>query len=363
MPQTPIAPENTRPGGPSAPVAPPRAPEAVLVLRFSSLGDVVLTAPALEALHQAWPTTRVLFAVKAELAPLVRHSPFVHQVLPLGRCEGVRSLAARAREVGAVLDLHGKVRSRLLRLLLRKPSVVWHKRDFADTVAVKLLRRPYHARMRIADRYHAAVETLVGRPLPRGRLRYFLGPDETERAARVLREVGVEPSRPRVALFPGAMRNTKQWPVERFGELARRILGHGFQAVVAGSAPEAGLCREVVSLAPGAADVCGRFGLDVLGGLLAGCAAFVGNDSGPMHVARALGVPTLVFFGPTDPGQFDFTGCALLFAGVPCSPCSFFGQRACPRGHFRCMRDLDADRAWRALEPMLSGARRVDLAG
>jgi ADP-heptose:LPS heptosyltransferase len=362
MPETPIAPEDTRPGGP-LPVGPQRAPEAVLVLRFSSLGDVVLTAPAVEALHNAWPTTRILFAVKAELAPLVRNSPFVHEVLPLERSDGVRSLAARAREVGAVLDLHGKVRSQLLRLLLRKPSVVWHKRDFADTVAVKLLRRPYHAKMRIADRYHAAVEALVGRPLPRGRLRYFLGPDEAERAARVLREAGVEPSRPRVALFPGATRNTKQWPVERFGELARRILGSGFQVVVGGSAAEAGLCREVVSLAPGAADVSGRFALDVLGGFLAGSAAFVGNDSGPMHVARALGVPTLAFFGPTDPGQFDFTGCALLFAGVPCSPCSFFGQHACPRGHFRCMADLDVERAWQVLSPLLSSGRRVDVGG
>ena len=80
---------------------------------------------------------------------------------------------------------------------------------------------------------------------------------------------------------------------------------------------------------------------------------FVANDSGPMHLARALGVPTLALFGSTDPGMFDFTGHHVLFAGVPCSPCSFFGRRRCPRGHFRCMLDLDVDCAWAALEPLL----------
>ncbi|TMA08905.1 MAG: glycosyltransferase family 9 protein, partial [Deltaproteobacteria bacterium] len=95
-----------------------------------------------------------------------------------------------------------------------------------------------------------------------------------------------------------------------------------------------------------------------LGGFIARCAAFASNDSGPMHMARALGVPTLAFFGSTDPSMFDFRGHEMLFAGVACAPCSFFGRRRCPRGHFRCMLDLTEDRAWGALEPLLSAGRR-----
>ena len=76
-----------------------------------------------------------------------------------------------------------------------------------------------------------------------------------------------------------------------------------------------------------------------------------------MHIARALGVPTLAFFGSTDPSMFDFHGHQVLFAGVECAPCSFFGRRRCPRGHFRCMLDLTEERAWGALSGLLSAGR------
>ena len=144
------------------------APESVLVLRFSAVGDVVLTAPALEALRRAWPQTRIVYAVKERLAHLVRFNPNVDEVVTIGPSQGPISFARRLRALrpGAVLDLHNKMRSKALRLFLpgvRK--VVWHKRDFRDTLPVKLAIRPYRASMLFADRYHAAVEELVGRKL------------------------------------------------------------------------------------------------------------------------------------------------------------------------------------------------------
>jgi len=111
----------------------------------------------------------------------------------------------------------------------------------------------------------------------------------------------------------------------------------------------------------GAVDLTGKLDLPGLGGFVSCCTAFVANDSGPLHIARALGVPTLAIFGSTDPGMFDFAGHALLFAGVECAPCSFFGRSRCPRGHFRCMLDLTEERAWEALAPLLRAGRRLPL--
>ena len=83
---------------------------------------------------------------------------------------------------------------------------------------------------------------------------------------------------------------------------------------------------------------------------------------GPMHIARALGVPTLAFFGCTNPSQFDFSGHALMFTGIECAPCSLFGRTRCPKKHFRCMLDIDVGQVFETLEGLLSRSTRVPFA-
>ena len=163
-------------------------------------------------------------------------------------------------------------------------------------------------------------------------------------------------SRDYVVMSPGALWATKQWPTDRFGALAAAA---DTQVVITGSASEKHLAAAVRAIAPNAIDLCGGLSLGELGGVLAGARAVVANDSGPMHMARALGVPTLAFFGSTDPAQFRFDGHKLAYAGVECSPCSLHGLAACPRGHFRCMRDITVDAAADMLRALLNGPRRA----
>lgn len=368
----PAAPSVARPGGgtgavvSSLPALNAAAARHVLVLRFSALGDVVLTTPALEALKSAWPDTRVTFVTGAGLGCMVRHSPYVDEVVELQKGQGMLAFcnALRARGPDAVLDLHGRGRTRVIRMLLPGArTVVWEKRPWQDTVPVKLRLRPYHARMHISARYHRAVEELVGRTLPRGTLHHGLPPDGPQRAAELLVAHGVSLDVPVVGMSPGANWATKRWPLERYAELAARAQRWGAQVVVTGSPDENTLAEQLVAAAPGAVNLCGKVKLDLLGSVVARCTAFVANDSGPMHLARALGVPTLTFFGSTDPRQFQFDGHAALFAGTPCAPCSFFGLNACPKGHFACMMDLTVDAAADALRALLDGGAHPRVQG
>lgn len=336
------------------------APRRVLVLRFSSLGDVVLTSAAIDALKRTWPATEVVFAVKTAFADLVRSNPHVSRVVTMESGEGALATAKKLREVDAdaLLDLHRNNRTAALRFLVRGPRrrAVWSKRPLADSLAVRLRLRPYRAAMTISERYHQAVEALAGASLPRGEMKLWVSAQHQDEADRALAEAGVQPGRPLVGLSPGGTAATKLWPVERFAELARRLVAAGTQVAVTGAKGEAPLARAILEVVPEAKDLTGKFGIGVLGGVISRCAAFAGNDSGPMHMARALGTPSLAIFGSTDPRQFDFTGHAVLFAGVECSPCSFFGRSSCPEGHFRCMLDLDVERAWSALAPLLAAA-------
>jgi heptosyltransferase II len=335
---------------------------AVLVLRFSAVGDVVLTAPALAALRAAWPNTKILFAVNAALAPIIAHNPHVDDVYALGSRDSALAVArwARQRGAGAVLDLHGKLKSRLIRLALADlPAVSWTKRRFQDTVAVKLRLRPYHSDVRLADRYHHAVETLVGQSLPHAPLRFWTDPAETEPVSAILHSAGLRRGQPVLGMNPGANWATKRWPAERFAELARRVLAKGWQVAVNGSAEEAPLGAEILAAAPGVIDLCGKLSLNQLGPFLARCTAFVANDTGPMHIARALGIPTLAIFGSTDPSMFSWTGHSYVFnEQLPCAPCSFYGRKRCPERHFRCLLDVTPEVVWEKLQPLLDGKLR-----
>lgn len=343
------------------------AAKRVLVLRFSSLGDIVLTSAAIDALKRTWPETEIVFATKRVFADLVRPSPHVSRVIAMEDGEGALSFARTLRAAGAdaILDLHSNNRSRALRLLVRGPKrrAVWSKRPLFDNVAVRARLRPYRAAMTISERYHRAVEALVGTPVVRGEMRLWVAPAHQQEADALLAKEGIDATKPLVGMSPGATAETKRWPAERFGELAKRLVAGGAQLIVTGSKGEAHLAAKIREVEPAARDLTGRCGIGALGGLIARCSAFVANDSGPMHMARALFVPTLAFFGSTDPRQFDFTGHAMEWSQVACAPCSFFGRARCPEGHFRCMLDVDADRAWRSLEPLLHGRRALPIHG
>jgi heptosyltransferase II len=341
-----------------------QAPASVLVLRFSAVGDVILTASALHALKLAWPETRVLFATKARFACLVADNPDVDEVISLEVGESFgryrRRLAERRPE--AILDLHQKLRSAGLRWLIpAQRKVVWHKRPLLHGLKVRLGLGPYHAASLLADRYHVAVEELVGRSLPHGQLSFSAREDARGRMRAHLIEAGIDLGRPLVGMAPGAMWETKRWPPERYAELAARCVAAGSQVVLSGSPDEAAVTAGIAVRAPGVVDLAGKVSLADLAAFIDLCSAFVANDSGPMHLSRALGVPTLAFFGSTDPAQFDFTGHALMFVGAECSPCSLYGRPRCPKSHFRCMLEVDVDRAYAALRHLMAGPRRVPL--
>lgn len=334
-----------------------RPPRNIVVLRFSAIGDIVLAAPALEALARCYPEARIHFATKARFAPLVSNNPHVYSVVTLENGESTLAFRKRLRalEPDALIDLHGKARGMILRgVVPRARRVVWRKRPVSQALAVRLRIRPYHAGMRIADRYHAAVERLAGRALERGELHYYFPESIRQRVQRSFTSVGIDTTRPIVGMAPGAMWETKRWPADRYGALAALCLEAGHQVVLTGSPAEAAVIADVQRVAPGAVDLGERLTLAELPGLIDFCSAFVANDSGPMHIARALNVPTLAFFGSTDPQQFEFGGHGLMFAGVRCAPCSLYGLSRCPKRHFDCMLELDVQHAWAELERLLA---------
>jgi heptosyltransferase-2 len=189
-----------------------------------------------------------------------------------------------------------------------------------------------------------------------------VGDDEVVRGRELLTASGLDEARPIACLAPGSNWVTKRWFADGFGGIGRRMLAMGISVVVVGTAREADLCGTVASLAgTGAVSLAGRLSVRELAAVLERCLVTVANDSGPAHLAAAVGSPVVAVFGPTSPASgLVPIGEEVRIVEHPdldCRPCSRHGPRVCPLGHFRCMREVGVDDVWAAVEPVLSGGR------
>jgi ADP-heptose:LPS heptosyltransferase len=223
--------------------------------------------------------------------------------------------------------------------------------------------RPYRARMHIAGRYHEAVERLVGHPLVRAPMVMYISDARRDQARERLRVAGVTDGQTLVGVAPGAAWPTKAWPPDRFAEIVRRLDKQGARVLLFGGGEDVEIARIIRAANSSVIDLVGVSSIAELPALIESCAAFVSNDSGPMHISRALGVPTLAIFSCTDPAQFDFTGHVFVFEPPDCAPCHFYGRHRCPRQHLACLMNVTVEKTWMALQPLLDGQKRLAVLG
>jgi lipopolysaccharide heptosyltransferase II len=175
------------------------------------------------------------------------------------------------------------------------------------------------------------------------------------RIEQLLRGHGIAAT-PLLVLAPGTVWETKHWGSGKFAEVARHFMQKGFAATLIGSRRERAVCAEVAELAPGAVNFAGETSLSELAALIRRSTICVTNDSGPMHLAVALGRPVASVFGPTDAiwiGPYRRKN-AVLQANLPCSPCYLRQLSRCPHGH-ACMHDVSARAAIERMEAMVGG--------
>ncbi len=320
---------------------------ASLLIQTSFLGDTILTTPLLAQLARRGAVDVVVTPASAAL--LANH-PAVRTLIVYDKRGADRGLTGffalarrlRAEQYEVAYFAQGSVRSAALALVAGIPSRIGF-----DTSSGRWL---YTRRVTYrADLHHAArllrLARPNGRPASAEESRPTLYPGDAERAAvdALLAEHGVANGDRLVVLAPGSVWGTKRWPY--YPELATR-LAPDFRAVIVGSAEDAALAQAIIAEAPTAIDATGRLSLLASAELIGRAAVVVTNDSAPLHLASAMGVPTLAIFGPTVPA-FGFGPLAPKSAvaghdALACRPCDRHGPQVCPLGHFRCMRELDA---------------------
>ncbi len=330
-----------------------REVRSILVVRYSALGDVVLATSMIEPLRAKFPQARIEWVTDALYAPLLEGLPELAAVHSLER-SGASNAAGLGRRLfgrfDLAIDLQNKVRSSLLCLAASRRRLSFRRRTVGKALLSLFGNDPPLARAHATLLYREALEPLgIGPP---GRIQIHLSQQARALGADALATAKA----PMVAIAPGARWATKRWPAERFAEVADRLAAQGATIVLAGGPGdrESFAAFRAATRAPIAADLS-FLPLDALAAALARVKLLIACDSGPVHLASAVGTPALALFGPTSamrwgpppPGR-------ALSLGLACAPCSNHGGDYCPEGHHRCLADLGVDQVFAAAREMLA---------
>jgi ADP-heptose:LPS heptosyltransferase len=316
----------------------------LLVLRFSSIGDIVLTSPVLRCVKEQVKGVELHVATKSTFADLVRYNPHLDRVHELGDDLGDLIRRLRAERFDAVIDLHHNVRTARIKRALGVPANSFPKLNIEKWLLVNF-KHDRMPRIHIVDRYLSTVAYLGVKNDLRGLELHI--PDD--RAV----DPGTLPASHHAgytALAIGAAHPTKQLPPHRLIELARLIEG---PIVVIGGQEDRAVARSIGDAIGGRVfDATGRY--DILGSasLIREASSVVAHDSGAMHIAAAFQKKMVSVWGNTVPlfgmgpyiPQHPERAHISEVSGLPCRPCSKIGYDRCPRGHFRCMEQQDLRR-------------------
>jgi heptosyltransferase-3 len=341
----------------------------VLVIRLRSIGDVVLTLPALAALHAWRPDLRIRLLLEPFCAPLVEGHPAVSEVL-LFRSFLPAVSRLRSRRFSIAFNMHGGPTSALLTGLSGAPvRVCWAGRQFSSLYNVQVPDpppAPESGRSDIHTVEHRMLQ-LFWTGLPKGPVppaTLYPQPDAVAAVERSLAEKGIAPGERYAVLRPGAALANKCWPVENFAEIARWLREeHGLVPVFNLGPGDEEIAPAVEQYLAPLGVVTSSLDLRRLTALLAGASLFVGNDTGPTHMAAALGKPCVVVFGASYSATWRpwKTEHRVVENAYPCERCPV-GRCATFR-ESRCILTVAVDQVIQASADLLAGRSALENSG
>ncbi len=302
----------------------------ILFIKPSSLGDIVQALPALAALREHSPQAHIAWLVKRQWADVLGRVEGIDRVWAVG--PGLAGWLSeiprlRAERFDLAVDLQGLLRSALMARLAGCPVRI----GFANGREGSPLFYSHQVvvptpEMHAVDRYLLVADVLGAPRSATPQFRFMISPADREQVAVVLGRAGVRAGSPWIAMNVSARWPTKRWPLESYAAVADRLHQDGTGPVVLIGGPDdradAQRMKALVKTSS-LMDVTGLTPLGLLPALLHGASVLVTNDSGPMHVAAAVGTPVVALFGPTSPVRTGPHGTQhrVLTHPLPCSPC------------------------------------------
>jgi ADP-heptose:LPS heptosyltransferase len=314
----------------------------ILVVRFSSIGDIVLTSPVVRCIHQQIPNAEIHFITKKSFESIVATNPFIHKTWAIEKSIDELIPQLKAKKFDFLVDLHTNIRTKNLIRKLGVPHASFPKLNIEKWLLVNF-KIPMKTNVHVVERYFKAVEKLhvVNDHLPCDF--FFQTEDEIDVAS-----LGVE-SKKFVAFAIGAQFATKRMPISKMIEVMEQIQ---FPVVLSGGPMDKETADDIIKALPNQqiVNACGEFSLRQSASIVKQSAVLLTHDTGLMHIASAFQIPIVSVWGNTVPalGMYpyypqDKNGFSIHeVADLKCRPCSKIGFKTCPKKHFNCMNLQDA---------------------
>jgi heptosyltransferase II len=337
----------------------------ILVRSTNWIGDAVMTLPALEALRRNFPDSSMTVLAKRWVAPLFEHHPAVDRVICFdgnGVAGGVQETFRRAwllrkEHYDLAILFQNAFRAALMALLGGARWRVGYASDGRGLLLTHSVARGERQRGVHQVEYYLNLLHSLGWEGRSADPMIHMDPSTGRRVEGFLRSRGVGMGERLAGLSPGAAFGAaKRWPPERFAEVGDRIVREwGERVILLGSPSEKPIAARVrAAMKHPSLDLCGETSLEEAIGLIGRCSSFVSNDSGPMHIAAALGVHTVAVFGSTDPAATGPRGprVRVVRREMPCAPCL---KRVCSED-YGCLLSIQPEEVWRELRSLREGA-------
>jgi ADP-heptose:LPS heptosyltransferase len=313
----------------------------LLIIRFSSIGDIVLTSPVLRCIKKQVKDAELHFLTKEQFLPVLQHTPHIHKIHTIKKEVSEVIPQLRAERFDAVIDLHHNLRTAQVKMKLHAPSSSFNKLNVKKWLAVRLKWKVLPD-VHIVDRYMETVKSL-GVVNDNLGLEYFISPaDEVD-----VSQLPAAHRKGYIAFAIGAQHYTKRLPTEKIISICKKL---DEPVVLLGGKEDAERGEEIArAVGDKVFNACGKFSLAGSASLVKQAVRVITHDTGLMHIAAAYKKKIYSVWGNTIPGfgmypYLPGEGSKIIeVKDLYCRPCSKLGYDHCPKKHFRCMRDIDED--------------------
>ncbi len=314
----------------------------ILIIRLSSMGDILLATPLIRSIKNQNPSAEIDFVVKEEFFEVIKNNPHLTNIFRYSKKsaekkELINSLKSRTYNI--LIDLQNNRRSAELTSRLHARTFRLKKNNIKKFLLVhfKINRLKNYPHIPIRYAQTAGVN---------------LDDEGLEIFTDDVADTNLKLNERYIGLCPGAKHFTKRWPKEYFVELGINLELNGYKIVLFGGTTERETIDEIASELKDPINLCNDSILKTAANMRM-CNLIYTNDSGAMHLACAVKIPVIAFFGSTvrEFGFFPYKtqNVVLEIDSLPCRPCTHFGRKSCPLKHFKCMRDISTEMAFNTI--------------